>query len=277
MNIRKPAVAGRFYPGDGDELTEVLDDLVRIEDNKIRRELLGREIIGGVVPHAGYIYSGGIAAHFFELLKNSPQNYDTAVIIAPNHTGYGADIGCDTSDEWETPLGNIEVDHEFLEKTGLEFSGDANKYEHSAEVMAPMLKHFINYNIKIAPIIMKRQNLKNSIKIAEALIKACRVTGRKIVIIASSDFSHYVEPDYGKKVDAEAVAEILQKNSVGFIEKIAEKDISICGYGPIMVLIEYSKMLPFDAEFEVLRIGSSGEVVPSETVVDYCSIALLKR
>lgn len=276
MSIRKPAVAGRFYPDNREETIRIIDELIKKESLKFRKELYGREVIGGIVPHAGYIYSGGIAAHFFEILRHSKYDYDTAVIVAPNHTGFGAEIGCDSSQFWETPIGNVEVDREFLEETGVEVSEMANKYEHSVEVMVPFLKYFLDYDIKIAPIVIKNQTLKNSMQVAASIRRAAKALGRKVILIASSDFSHYVEPLYGARVDSEAVEKILKKDSSAFIEKIQEKDISICGYGPIMTLIEYSKLLEVNSEFEILRKGSSGEVLPSNEVVDYFTIALLK-
>ena len=86
----------------------------------------------------------------------------------------------------------------------------ANKYEHSAEVMVPLLKYFLDYDIKLAPIVIKNQTLKNSMQVAASIRRAAKALGRRVILIASSDFSHYVEPLYGARVDSEAVEKIFE-------------------------------------------------------------------
>ena len=277
MNIRKNAVAGRFYPEKKEELEKFFNYFYEVEKQHLKATVYKYELIGGIVPHAGYIYSGRITYHFFDFLKNNENKLDTIVIIAPNHTGLGPDIASDLSEEWETPIGNIKVDKEFINDLEIEISSEAHKYEHSIEVVIPFIKYYINENVKIVPIIMKEQSYQNSLKLAKKILGAAKLSEKKILVIASSDFSHYVDADYGKKLDEIAIKKIIDKDAIAFFKCVCDDQISICGYGPIAVLIEYSKMVSNCAEFTVLKSGSSGEISGGEEVVDYVSMAVFKK
>jgi len=272
MNTRNPAVAGRFYPGTKDELSIQLSQILRKEDEHINRELAKNKIIGAVVPHAGYMFSAYQAIHFFELLKSSDEQFDTFFIINPNHTGYGDEISLDENDYWETPLGKTEIDKDFYDLLDFSESASAHKFEHSGEVMLPLLQYSIEYDFKILPVTLSKQNPENARFIANEIVKANKLLNKKICLIASSDFSHFVHPDKGKQLDKYVIDEILNMNSEGVFEEVREKNISVCGYGPIMTLIEFSKLVADKPQTEILKIGHSGEVIPSDEVVDYVSI-----
>ncbi|MBC8485772.1 MAG: AmmeMemoRadiSam system protein B [Bacteroidetes bacterium] len=272
MKIREPAVAGRFYPGTKKEISDMLSEILAKEKTNIDRTLSTKQIIGAIVPHAGYMFSAYQAIHFFEILKDSEEQFDTFFIINPNHTGYGADIALDENDYWETPFGNVEVDKDFYDFLNFSESENAHKFEHSGEVMVPMLQNALNYDFKIVPVTLTSQNPKNAKRIAEAIFKANNILNKKICIIASSDFSHYVHPQEGKRLDSFVIGEILKLNSEGVFKEVLEKNISVCGYGPIMALIEYSKLVSDTPKVKILKIGHSGEVMPSNEVVDYVSI-----
>lgn len=280
MKTRKPAVAGQFYPDDKNELIEMLSSIYAKEKSRIDTGLSEKKIIGGVVPHAGYIYSGYEAIHFFEIIKNSKQKFDTIFIINPDHSGYGAEIALDDNDYWETPLGKVELDKDFLNALNLPVSGVAHKYEHSGEVMLPFLQYTLDYTYKIVPVTISKQNYENAKKVANAIYDANNpdISGlnKKILLIASSDFSHYVEPKIGEKLDNFVLEEILSLNSPGIHKTVTEKNISVCGYGPIMALVEYAKLISPDSKAKILRKGHSGEVMPSNEVVDYVSILFFK-
>jgi AmmeMemoRadiSam system protein B len=272
MKIRHPAVAGRFYPGTRSEISVQLSNILRKEQPFIEKSLSEKKIIGGVVPHAGYMFSAYQAMHFFEILKNSAQQFDTFVIINPNHTGYGAEIALDENDAWETPYGKVEIDREFYELLDFPASASAHKYEHSGEVMLPMLQHSLNYPFKIAPVTLSRQNPENAAILAKSLFEASKELDRDICVIASSDFSHYVEPGEGKKLDGFVIDRILAQDIEGVYREVMDKNISICGYGPIMTLMEFAKKASDSLQVKILKIGHSGEVMPSDEVVDYVSI-----
>ena len=270
FDVRKNSAEGRFYPDSKSELEKLIGELLAKEKKEIRYKLSEKNIIGGVVPHAGYIFSGYEAVHFFEIAKN--QRYDTVVIVNPNHTGMGNSVEVDSHRYWSSPLGNLELDKEMVEALGIPISSVAQSEEHSGEVMIPFLKYFFDYDYKIVPICFLEQNYENAVQLAKKIYQASKKLGRKILIIASSDFSHYVDPELGKNLDDLVIEKILTFDSKELYNKIRNYNISVCGYGPIMTLIEYSKLLKGKAKSEVLRRGNSGEVYPSNEVVDYNSI-----
>jgi len=272
MKVRLPAVAGRFYPGTAAEIRSTLGQILFHEKDKINYSLSGKKIIGGISPHAGYMFSAYQAVHLFEILKRSEQQFDTFIIINPNHTGYGAEISIDENEAWETPLGIVPVDSDFQTELGFTVSSLAHRYEHSGEVMVPMLQYFLDYEFKILPVTMSHQNVENAVLIANAIFEKNKFLKKNICIIASSDFSHYIHPDEGRRLDGFVINEILKLNSVGVYREIKEKNISACGFGPIITLIEYSKLTAENPKAEILKIGHSGEVIPSEEVVDYVSM-----
>lgn len=274
MKVRHPAVAGTFYPGSKVAISNLIADVLLKESPQIQRELAKKKIIGGIVPHAGYMYSAYQAVHFFEILKRSEQQFDTFFIINPNHTGYGAEIALDENEAWETPFGMVEIDRDYYPYLGFSESSASHKYEHSAEVMVPMLQHFLNYRFKIVPVTMSRQNPQNAKTIAEAILTANRELKKRICLIASSDFSHYVDPDEGKKLDKYVIVELLNMNSERIFQEVKARQISVCGYGPIMTLIEYAKLVADVPVPHILKIGHSGEVIPSDEVVDYVSVVI---
>ena len=272
MKVRLPAVAGRFYPGTATEIRSTLGQILLHEKRNINYSLTGKKIIGGISPHAGYMFSAYQAVHLFEILKKSKEQFDTFFIINPNHTGYGAEISIDENEAWETPLGLVPVDSDFQDELGFTVSSLAHQYEHSGEVMVPMLQHFLDYEFSILPITISNQNVENATLIANRIFETNKTLKKKIFIIASSDFSHYIQPDEGRRLDSFVIDEILKLNSKGVYREINEKQISACGFGPIMTLIEYSKLVAKNPKAEILKIGHSGEVIPSDEVVDYVSM-----
>jgi AmmeMemoRadiSam system protein B len=272
MNIRKSAVAGRFYSANSKTLIEEIETIRNKELPQVNLKLAKNNIIGGVVPHAGYMFSAYQAVHFFEIVKQTAQKFDTIVIINPNHTGIGKEIAFDSNDFWETPLGQVAIDKEFGESLSIAVSDVEQKHEHSGEVMVPFLQYFINYNYKIAPITLSNQTYKNAKLLAEKLYISAKKLNRKILLIASSDFSHFLTPDEGKEKDAFVLEHIITLESEAIEKVIRKKNISVCGFGPIMTLIEYSKLVSPEPKVDILRSGHSGEIIASNEVVDYISI-----
>lgn len=274
MKIRKSAVAGRFYPASKVDLIAQLDSITKKELPNINLELLKNQIIGGVVPHAGYMFSAYQAVHFFEIVKQSKQKFDTIVIVNPNHTGLGHEIAFDSNDLWETPLGQVSLDAEFGKSLGIDISDIEQKNEHSGEVMLPFLQYFFDFDYKIVPITLSNQTFKNAKFLAEKLWKSSTLLKRKILLIASSDFSHFLSPEAGREKDAFVLEHIITLDSQAIEKVVRKKNISVCGFGPIMTLIEYAKLVGSNPKAEILKIGHSGEIIPSHEVVDYVSILI---
>lgn len=271
MKIREPAVAGRFYPATKEKLSLQLDEVLQKEKQDIKLSLSGMQILGGIVPHAGYMFSAYQAIHFFEILRHSSQKFDTFFIINPNHTGFGPEIALDENDYWKTPYGAVEIDRLFHGLLSIPESADAHKFEHSGEVILPLLQYSLDYPFKIVPVTMYRQTPQNSARLAKAIADANRHLQKKICIIASSDFSHFVDPEEGKRLDQFVIKNILDFNSDGIYREVREKHITVCGYGPIMTLIEYVKLIGTNPRSEILKTGNSGEINDSDEVVDYVS------
>lgn len=271
MKTRKPAVAGRFYPDTPGELTKKLDKIRKKEIPTINLSLSKHTILGGIVPHAGYTYSAYQALHFFEILKSSKQIFDTFIIINPNHTGYGPEIALEENHFWSTPYGDVEVDKVFHGFFDFPESEDAHKYEHSGEVILPLLQYSLDYPFKILPITMFGQNPQNARRIANSIFEANKHLQKTICVIASSDFSHFVHPEKGKILDDFVIRKILDFDTEGVFHEVREKQISICGYGPIMALMEYTKLATEKPGIKILKTGHSGEIVHSKEVVNYVS------
>lgn len=271
MSIREPAVAGRFYPENKYDLANTIKDLRKSEMVNVNYNLTINHIIGGIVPHAGYAYSGFEAVHFFEILHKSKQKFDTVIILTPNHSGNGAPISLDVHEAWKTPLGKVDIDLEFQELLNFEKREEAHRVEHSGEVMLPFLQQMFKSKPKIVPISLKDQSLMSARKTAAALFEAQMKLDRKIMVIASSDFSHFVSPEEGIEKDDFALEKIAELNSEELENVVKERRISMCGCGPIMTLIEYVIITSVNPGFEMLARGNSFKKYPSVEVVDYIS------
>ncbi|MCS5421024.1 MULTISPECIES: AmmeMemoRadiSam system protein B [Psychrilyobacter] len=270
MKKREEFVRGKFYPEKKKDIEKMIENFLKIESPKKK----DGEILGGIVPHAGYEFSGPSAVHFFNTLKE--KDIETVIIVNPSHTGYGEDINLDTNEVWGSPMGDLEIDLDFEKELDLPYSGDAHKFEHSGEVMLPFLKYFIKSEFKIVPITMKIQTYKNAKYLAEKIDEAAKKQRKKILVIASSDFSHYEKKEVGYRLDQLAIDRIMELDSQGVENTVDEYNLSICGYGPIMTLLEYSKLVADDPKIEILRRGHSGENYPMEEVVDYITFLVYK-
>ena len=274
--IRKPAVSGRFYPENKTELKRLLDKILKLEKNKIDLSYADKNILGAVVPHAGYMFSAYQAVHFFELLRYANTQYDTFVIVNPNHTGMGAAIALNSHDLWETPFGLVSVDKEFAGLLDLPVSNIAHEKEHSGELMLPLLQYFLDYEFKIAVITLSDQTVDNARIVARKIMHAKEESGRKICLIASSDFSHFLSPEEGYRFDQMVLNRIAKQDIEGIYADVRKNNISVCGFGPIMCLMEYSRLNNENYKSQILARGHSGQIIPSKEVVDYISILFYK-
>ncbi len=273
---RKPAVSGRFYPSDPEELRKLIRELKEKETPRFK-ELGDIELVGGIVPHAGYPYSGHHAIHFFEMVRRYMPDFDTAVIFCPNHSGWGPGVGLDDNQYWNSPLGNIEVDRDFYPHLDIEVSKEAHEFEHSAEVMLPMLQYFFSHDFKILPVSIWEQTPEQATTLSLKLLSANKRLEKKLLFIASTDFSHYVSAASGKVLDDRVLEKIRQFDIKGVYKEVEENNISVCGYGPVMALLSLAKLLYADPQFQILQRGHSGDIVPSDEVVHYVSAVMYSR
>lgn len=289
--IRKPAVAGQFYEANKISLLERIKECF-LDDRgpgRLPKIIKGdKKVRGLVVPHAGYIYSGAIAAHSYYFLTSNGFA-DTFIIIGPNHTGMGSGVSVMTEGIWQTPLGEIPINNDLaknLFKGIIDNDENAHYYEHSIEVQLPFLQ-FCSENKKIdfVPICMAMQDFETSDEVGKIIAQAVKKINKNVVIIASSDFSHagfnYMNmpseglrvDQYAEKQDKRAIKQILELNPSGLINTVQINDITMCGYGPVAAMLTAAKILGA-IKAELLKYGTSYEVHPSTSCVGYGALAV---
>jgi len=272
MSIREPAVQGRFY---SDTQSGIINLFRRIEiENRYPiPELNMQNALGGILPHAGHVYSGYQTLPLFQLMIRKNILPELFVILHPNHSGYGDPVALDDSTAWRNVLGSIEIDNEFMSVLDIPVNKRAHAFEHSGEVIIPFIQYFFNQReIKILPICMRDQSYLMAKQVGEKLYNAAGKIKRNIFVIASSDFSHYVSPQEGAEADQLVISEIQNKNVKGVFDAVISHHISVCGYGPIMALMTYVEMVDREYKLQILARGHSGEVHASPEVVDYVSM-----
>ena len=262
MKMRSCAVAGMFYPSDPSHLEQLLEKFF----SGTRSAAVP---LGIVSPHAGFIYSGQVAAHAFGSI---PSDFSgTFVVIGPSHRGY---INCVSEVPWETPLGIVDNDTEFVKSLDIETDEFSHKDEHSLEVQMP----FIRYRFpkaKIAPVMMGQQDYTSAMRLAEKIRAAIKMTKRDVRIVASSDFSHYVPAQKAKSDDLYAIEALNNLDTREFYRRIEERKVTACGYGPIAAMVTVCAGLGTRAA-KLIRYATSGDVTGDEReVVGYAAIAVI--
>jgi len=282
LKLRRPAVAGSFYAGDSKSLNMQIEKcfLHKIGPGKIPSIVLAgeRKIVGLISPHAGYMYSGPVAAHgFYKMaLDGKP---DTIIILGPNHRGFGADISIMISGKWETPLGEIEIDKDLAENILnnskiIKVDNKAHQSEHSIEVQLPFIQYIFDKDVKIIPICMTRQDINTDIEIARSICSS--VVNKNILIIASSDFTHYEPQEYAKNIDNQAINAIIEFDPKKLYDIIYRQNLTMCGPGPITTMLITCKSLGAK-KVELLKYATSGDIAGMyNQVVGYASLIIRK-
>jgi len=270
--MRSPAVAGQFYEADAGALRRQIEAsyLHRLGPRELPRLARDgpRKIKGLVVPHAGYMYSGPVAAHAYAALAADGVP-SQVIIFGPNHTGLGAGLAVGTED-WSTPLGAVRCDAELGRRIlggGVDADMVAHRFEHSIEVQLPFLQH-LGADFRFVPICMGLQDYDSAIEIGTRVRKA--IHGSDAVVIASTDFSHYIAKELAARKDRMAIDKILAFDVKGFDQTVRKHDISMCGYGPVMAMLTAVE----SGSPEFLKYASSGDVAGMAEVVGYGAIAI---
>jgi len=263
MKIRSCAVAGMFYPREPSHLEQLLGKFFS------GTKAVAGNPLGIVSPHAGYIYSGQVAAHAFAAI---PREFaGTFVVIGPSHRGY---ITCVSEVPWETPLGVVDTDAEFVRALDMETDEASHRDEHSIEVQVPFIKYRFP-RAQIAPVMMGEQDYPGAIRLGEKILAAVRQTKREVRIVASSDFSHYVPEQKAKDDDLFAIEPLKTLDTRDFYRRIAERQVTACGYGPITSMVTACAGLGAKAA-ELIRYATSGETTGDyREVVGYAGIAVI--
>jgi len=283
--LRRPFVAGQFYKANVEALRLQIEScfLSNLGPRKLPNTIFpvsskSRRVVGLICPHAGYLYSGAVAAWgFFELAQESPPK--TVVLLGPNHTGYGGGLSLMREGCWQTPLGSVQVDtivaDAILSKLDyIDVGVSAHRFEHSLEVQLPFLQYLYGDNFKFVPLCFLMQDYPSAIKVGNALIEVLAAHD-DAVVIASSDFSHYEPALQAEKKDLSALNAITALDASCFYETLEAQQITACGYAPIAALITYAKGL--NAQARLLSYHHSGEVSGDySSVVGYASVLFKK-
>jgi AmmeMemoRadiSam system protein B len=282
LRNRKPAVAGQFYEADPVLLRKQIEDCFR---HKIGPgglptpgEVAREDIVATLNPHAGYMYSGPVAAHSFKALSSVP-GHGLVVIVGPNHYGIGSGVAAPLSDEWETPLGSVQIDVQaarelMRESRMVDMDDSAHWREHSIEVQIPFLQFIYSKGFKILPVSMGMQDRETAEVLGESL--ANLVGRRGGILIASSDFTHYEPDEYARVKDQKALDYILKFDVTGFYSYIQEVELSMCGYGPVAAIMVAAQRLGA-SRAEKLCYATSGDTGGNKSsVVGYASVLFLR-
>ena len=267
--IRVPVVSGTFYPASLSQLKARIEGMV---DEKAVKE----EVIGLISPHAGYIYSGPVAGAVISRIKFK----DTFIILGPNHTGIGKPCSIMTEGIWKTPLGEVEIDSELGKQilatsSYLQEDYTAHQFEHSIEVQLPLLQYF-KPDIKLVPIILAYSSGAIYKEIGREIAKAVKDSNREVVIIASSDMTHYEPQESAQRKDNKAIEAILDLNEDELLKRVDELSITMCGYAPTVSLISAARELGATGA-ELVKYQTSGDTTGDySSVVGYAGIIITK-
>jgi AmmeMemoRadiSam system protein B/AmmeMemoRadiSam system protein A len=267
--IRQPYAAGSFYPGTPAELKETVAALV---DEKAART----DAVGLLVPHAGYVYSGAVAGAAISRVRLT----DTVIIIGPSHSGRGKPFSVMPEGTWATPLGDVEVDAalaaELISRSDyLEADTAAHQQEHAVEIQLPFLQ-YLRPDVKIVPVILALAPAAVYREIGKDIARTLRETGREALLLASGDMTHY-EPDAtAREKDFKAVEAIVALDDAELDRRYHDLHISMCAYGPALVLISVAKEMGAAAG-EPVKYATSGDATGDrDAVVGYAGVIIPK-
>lgn len=267
--VRNPVVSGTFYPSSATEIKKMIRGFM-LQDSSDNADA-----IGCLVPHAGYAYSGRVAALTISQIKIP----EKVVLLGPNHTGLGSPYGIMTEGSWKTPLGEVKIDSDLaghILRNSRHIKEDylAHADEHSLEVELPIMQYFKS-NFEIVPIAFLSDELEvlieEGINIARVIKKYAR---NKVLLVASSDMTHYEPEVQARKKDKQAIEAILSLDEKKLMEQITALNITMCGYAPAVVMLSCAKELGA-SKGRLTAYQTSAEVTKDKTsVVGYAGIIL---
>lgn len=258
MKIRQPAVSGRFYPEDGEELSHTIKNL--FQDNPTE----GPCPKALIAPHAGYIYSGPVAASIYQLLKQKKDVITRVILLGPSHYTYVNGLALSSADVFKTPLGDITIDKESIEKIShlpqVEIQDSAHQNEHSLEVHLPFLQMSLT-SFKLLPLTIGNAADDEIVEVLEILCG-----GEETLIVVSSDLSHFHDYENANAIDRKTSEHILNLEQDQLEREMA------CGRIPIRGLLKFAKQLSLSPKLIDLR--NSGDTAGSkDRVVGYGAFA----
>ena len=272
--VRQPAVAGRFYPANAQHLRAEVETYTTVRADASAEFEPKIRALGCVVPHAGYMYSGHVAGAVFRRL-DLPRR---AVILCPNHTGVGEPLAILSEGAWHTPLGDVPIDEAMANELKSRMSllaedQEAHRYEHALEVQLPFLQ-VLAPGFQFVPITVGTSNFDALSALGVVIGSVAAEAGEPVLVIASSDMNHYESDDVTRVKDRRAIDRILALDPRGLYETVHQANISMCGYGPAVVMLTAAKKLGAN-HAELVRYATSGDVSGDrDMVVGYAGIAV---
>lgn len=274
--IRQPAVAGRFYPSGAQKLRAEVENYLKQDvgagldsepDAKIRA-------VGCVVPHAGYMYSGHVAGAVYRRL-DLPQR---TIILCPNHTGMGEPLAIMSRGAWRTPLGDAPIDEALADELKqamplLSEDQEAHRSEHALEVQLPFLQ-VLRTDFQFVPIAVGTSNFEVLSALGVAVSNVLAKQNDRVLVIASSDMNHYESDSVTRAKDRRALDQLLALDPRGLYDTVREERISMCGYGPAVVMLTVARKRGAK-HAELIRYATSGDVSgDKDMVVGYAGVAV---
>jgi AmmeMemoRadiSam system protein B len=271
--IRLPAVAGRFYPDDPERLRATVDSfLAPGRDEKTKEKKVRARAC--LVPHAGYVYSGGVAGGVYRRIEIPKR----VILLGPRHYPRGAPLAILSDGAWQTPLGMAPIDHLLAEKIARAFpqlreDETAHSAEHSLEVQLPFLQRAAA-SFAFVPIVLGGVQWDVLEGLGHALASVIAAERESILLIASSDMNHYESDAVTRVKDRKAIDQILALEPRRLFETVRDENISMCGYGAAIATLTAVRDLGA-ARAELVRYATSGEVNGDlQEVVGYAGIVI---
>ncbi|MGD8565531.1 MAG: AmmeMemoRadiSam system protein B [Candidatus Bathyarchaeota archaeon] len=282
MKIRPPRQAGSFYADTAELLRRQIEEcfLHRLGPGQIPNVIRNgpRKILGLICPHAGFVFSGPVAAHAYYRLALDGKP-DVILLLGPNHTGRGSGLSVMIDGFWRTPLGDVEVNTELANKIAhqsqiIDVDDTGHQFEHSLEVQLPFLQYLYGSGFKIVPISFLMQDLSTAREVGNTIADALGKIN--FVIIASSDMTHYQTHEKAERNDLKALEAVKAMDEAKLYSVIREHNISACGYGPIASLVTAAKILK-TKDVKLLCYKTSGDVTGDHSsVVGYAALSFTK-
>lgn len=263
--LRAPAVAGQFYPGSPEQLrTEV--------ESYLQSGIEPQPAVLAVCPHAGYIYSGRVAGQVLSRVE-VPRR---VLLVGPNHRGLGAPVALMSSGGWQTPLGAVELDPELGQilkehSDMVSEDSDAHRVEHSLEVQVPFLQ-ILREDLLLTPLCISYLGLEECLELGAGIARAVRALGEPVLLLASTDMTHYESAQAAEKKDRQALERLLALDPNGLFHVVRGQGISMCGVLPTTVCLAAAIELGAQAA-ELVNYTNSGEVSGDyDQVVGYAGV-----
>lgn len=269
--LRRPAVAGRFYPGDPDELRAEAQEYLSQGSSS---ESSAVKAIGCMAPHAGYMYSGHVAGAVFARIEIPP----LCVVMCPNHTGMGKALAMMSEGAWETPLGEVPIDSDSAYALQQKFpavqnDAAAHRAEHAAEVELPFLQ-LRQPNLRIVPIALGTGQFEVLEQLGLAVADVILRRKEPVLVVASSDMNHYESDVVTRAKDHRAIERILSLDARGLFDVVTQQDISMCGFGPAVAMLTAARQLGAKSA-ELVKYATSGDVSGDrDMVVGYAGVVV---